>query len=133
MTTKDSHKQPGERKRHHFVSVTYLNSWAGESGKLHAYRSDNQADPLYIRPKEIGFENYYYSQVREDGSRDNDSFEDLFGTVETHWPRVLDSLNAEKFDRDCLHYLYAMMTMMRTRVPAARDCPSSEHLAQMAA
>lgn len=125
MTTEDSHKQPGERKRHHFVSVTYLNSWAGEPGKLHAYRSDNQADPLYIRPKEIGFENYYYSQVREDGSRDNDSFEDLFGTVETHWPRVLDSLNAEKFDRDCLHYLYAMMTMMRTRVPAARDYQES--------
>ena len=59
-----------ERKRHHFVSVTYLNAWVcGSAMKLHAYRSENASNPLHIRPDEIAFENYYYSQTRPDGTR----------------------------------------------------------------
>ncbi|MBP2511742.1 DUF4238 domain-containing protein [Sphingomonas sp. PvP018] len=110
-----------ERKRHHFVSVTYLRSWADAGGKLHAYRCDRPTSPLHVRPEEIGFENYYYSQTREDGSRDNDSFENLFGNVETRWPRVLDAVNAGSLGPAVLLALYSMVTMMRTRVPAARD------------
>lgn len=110
-----------ERKRHHFVSVTYLESWSNADGKLHAYLSDKPDQPLSIKPDEIAFENYYYSQRREDGTRDNDSFEDLFGAVETRWPLVLGALEAGVVDPSILHWLYSMMTIMRTRVPAARD------------
>jgi hypothetical protein len=111
-----------ERKRHHFVSVTYLNSWASGPGmKLHAYRSDCASKPLHVRPDEIAFENYYYSQTRPDGTRDNDSFEELFGGVESNWPTVIAALESQALDRSVLHWLYAMTTMMRTRVPAARD------------
>lgn len=111
-----------ERKRHHFVSVTYLNAWVSGPGmKLHAYRSDNPSKPLHVRPDEIAFENYYYSQTRPDGTRDNDSFEALFGGVESNWPAVIAASKAQTLDRSALHWLYAMTTMMRTRVPAARD------------
>ena len=51
ITTSD--QQSGERKRHHFVAVTYLKSWASEAGKLYAYRSDGPPDPLHVRPKKI--------------------------------------------------------------------------------
>lgn len=113
--------QNAERKRHHFVSVTYLESWADASGKLHAYRSENPTEPLHVLPKNTGFEKYYYSQLREDGSRDNDSFENVFGNVETQWPTVLEAVDAGTLDPNSLHGLFAMLTMMRTRVPAARD------------
>ena len=122
LMTQSAKGSPAERKRHHFVSVTYLNAWAsGPASKLHAYRSDNASNPFHIRPDEIAFENYYYSQTRPDGTRDNDSFEDLFGGVETHWPTVMKALETETLDRTVLHWLYAMTTMMRTRVPAARN------------
>lgn len=121
MSPASAARPTAERKRHHFVSVTYLRSWTSADGKLHAYRSDDPTGPLHVRPEEIGFEKFYYSQTREDGSRDNDSFEDLFGKVETRWPLVLDAVSARKLDPTVLHWLYAMVTMMRTRVPAARD------------
>lgn len=89
--------------------------------KLHAYRSDGASKPLHVRPDEIAFENYYYSQTRPDGTRDNDSFEELFGGVESNWPTVIAALESQALDRSVLHWLYAMTTMMRTRVPAARD------------
>ena len=121
MACSSSTSPAAVRKRHHFVSVTYLKSWAGPLEKLYAYRSDDSSKPLHIRPENIGFEKYYYSQIREDGSRDNDSFEDVFGNVESRWPTVLDALNAEALNPITLHWLYAMLTMMRARVPAARD------------
>ncbi|KEO90548.1 hypothetical protein EH31_10700 [Erythrobacter longus] len=121
MSSSPTTDQKAERKRHHFVSVTYLESWVDEMGKLQAYRSDNPAEPLHVGPKNTGFEKYYYSQLREDGSRDNDSFEDLFGNVETRWPMVLEAVDAGAFDPNVLHWLYSMLTMMRTRIPAARD------------
>jgi len=113
--------RPAERKRHHFVPVTYLRGWASNGGKLHAYVSDRPDRPLHVRPEEIGFENYYYSHTREDGSRDNDSFEELFGTIETRWPLVRNALDTRLLGPEALHWLYSMLTLMRTRVPAARD------------
>lgn len=109
------------RKRHHFVPVTYLRSWTGEDGRLYAYHADQAGTPLHVRPEETGFENYYYSQVRPDGTRDNDSFEELFGRTETHWPMVLAGLDARRFEPGDLTTLYRMATMLRARVPAARD------------
>lgn len=120
--TKRGNQSAPERKRHHFVSVTYLNAWTSMPGrKLYAYRSDDASAPFHIQPDEIGFENYYYSQMRADGTRDNDSFEDLFGGVEAQWPTVMKALEAQALDPLALHWLYAMTTMMRTRVPAARN------------
>ena len=113
--------RPAERKRHHFVPVTYLRGWAGTGGKLHAYVSDRPDRPLHVRPEEIGFEKYYYSHTREDGSRDNDSFEELFGTIEARWPLVRNALDTGLLGPEALHSLYSMLTLMRTRVPAARD------------
>ncbi len=89
--------------------------------KLYAYRSSNASKPLHVRPKEIAFENYYYSQTLPDGTRDNDSFEELFGGIESNWPTVIGALQSQTLNRPVLHWLYAMTTMMRTRVPAARD------------
>lgn len=120
--TKSANTQKGpRRKKHHFVSITYLKGFCDEHQRLYAFDKDVPLRRLYVSPKNAAFESYYYSARREDGSRDNDSYEDLWNKVETHWPHVLSSVKAGRADAHALFMLYAYMTIMRTRVPAARD------------
>jgi Protein of unknown function (DUF4238) len=110
-----------DKKRHHYVPVIYLKGFCDDFGRVVAYRKDEPDKPLYVRPTEIAFEKYYYSQPLPGGGQENHRFEDLFASVETHWPRVRAAARAGAFDTEVLHWLYAFMTMMRARVPAARD------------
>ena len=103
------------------MPIAYQRAWTDANGRLFAYRSDSNGDPLHQRPESIGFERYYYSQILPDGTRDNESFEDLFGRVETDWPGVIAALDARQFTSRTLRCLYQMATIMRTRGPAARD------------
>lgn len=110
-----------ERKRHHFVPVAYLNGWTDKAGMVNAHFADQSGTVRSSRPEAIGFERYYYSIDLPDGSRDNDSFEEMFGRVETLWPKVVAALDARAFDREALDAMYRMMGFMRVRGPAARD------------
>lgn len=114
-------RTPTARKRHHFVPIAYLKAWAKSDGKVFAYLADKGGEPLDMKPDQIGFERYYYSFTAESGEPDHDSFEEMFGRVETHWPRVLAAVTEESLSPEIAHWLYAMMTIMRTRGPAARD------------
>lgn len=110
-----------DKKRHHYVSATYLRGFCDARGKVSAYCKDFPGKILYSKPEEIGFEKYYYSQLTVDGGQDNNSFEDLFGSVEEHWPRVLAAIKRGNADAEILHWFYAFLAMARARVPAARD------------
>ena len=111
-----------EKKRHHYTSVTYLNGFVDDTGRVLAYRQDDPTEPLHIRPDEIALERYYYSQPLPDGGRDNNKLEDFFGTIENTWPQLVSvlksgtSINVSDFEALC-----TFMTMMRVRVPATRD------------
>src|SRR5438270_635779 len=74
-----------EKKRHHFIPITYLKEFSDNIGKIFAYRKDNPQTALYLRPDAIAFETYYYSQPLPDGGRDNNTFENFFGTLESTW------------------------------------------------
>lgn len=114
-------KTTPNKKRHHYVAATYLRGFCDAFGDVVAYCKDTPGKMFSSIPDEIGFERYYYSQQLADGGQDNNSFEDLFGSVEDHWPRVLAAAKAGDFDGDTLHWLYAFLAMSRARVPAARD------------
>lgn len=86
-----------------------------------AYFADQPGTVRPSRPEAIGFERYYYSIDLPDGGRDNDSFEEMFGRVETFWPKVIAALDAGTFDRETLDTMFRMMGFMRVRGPAARD------------
>lgn len=86
-----------------------------------AYFADQSGTARPSRSEAIGLERYYYSIDLPDGGRDNDSFEEMFGRVETLWPKVVAALDARAFDRDALDAKYRMMGFMRVRGPAARD------------
>jgi hypothetical protein len=55
-----------EKKRHHFIPITYLNKFTDTEGKVFAYRKDDPETALHLRPDAIAFERYYYSQPLPD-------------------------------------------------------------------
>jgi hypothetical protein len=109
------------KKRHHFVPVTYLLRFADEAGRVYAYRKDEPLRPLKVRPREIAFERYYYSQPLQDGGQDNNRLEDLFSTVETVWPSLVDDLTGRRDITDRISTLFEFVGLMRVRGPATRD------------
>ncbi len=110
-----------DKRRHHYVPVTYLNGFADAAGKVAAYPKDEPARVFKSKPDRIAFENYYYSQVTPDGRADNNTLEDLFGGVETAWPGLLADLAAGRPLGARAGVLFEFITLLRVRVPAARD------------
>jgi hypothetical protein len=90
----DQRSSANDKKRHHYIPVTYLNKFADVSGNVYAYRKDNPRPPLYILPNAIAFETYYYSQPLPEGGRDNNTFEDFFGTIESKWTPLAERLRS---------------------------------------
>jgi hypothetical protein len=113
-----------EKKRHHFIPITYLNKFADTEGKVFAYRKDDPETALHLRPDAIAFEKYYYSQPLPDGGRDNNTFENFFSTIENKWNALaarLCSTAAANFTSSEFVDLSTFLILMRVRVPAARD------------
>jgi uncharacterized protein DUF4238 len=111
-----------EKKRHHYIPIAYLSAFADENGRVFAYRKDNRDEPpLHVRPEEITFEKYYYSQPTPDGRRDNNTFEDFFSIYETTWPALVRRLSSRTTVSEDLGELLTFIILMRVRVPATRD------------
>lgn len=107
-------------KKHHYISVTYMKGFA-DAGRVWAYRLDAPQTPLHLPPETIGYENHYYSQKLPDGRQDNYSFEDLWGRIEMVWPATLQALKAHRLSPAISFNTLGMATLMRVRVPAARE------------
>lgn len=114
-------KSQSEKKRHHYIPITYLDNFADDTGKAMAYRKDDVLKPLRLRPSEIAFERYYYSQPLPEGGRDNNTLENFFSTIESTWPPLVDRLRSGSVISSDLDALETFMSLMRVRVPAARD------------
>jgi hypothetical protein len=110
-----------DKRRHHYVPVTYLNGFADAAGKVAAYPKDEPVRVFKSKPDRIAFENYYYSQVTPEGLADNNTLEDLFSGVETAWPALVDDLAAGRRLGARAGDLLEFITLLRVRVPAARD------------
>jgi hypothetical protein len=115
-----------EKKRHHYIPITYLNRFTDDAGKVFAYRKDDVETPLHLQPSAIAFERYYYSQPLPEGGRDNNTFENFFGTIESTWNPLAAKLcsgsgTTSEFTDTDFEYLFMFLGLMRVRVPAARD------------
>lgn len=120
-----------QKKRHHYVPVAYLAKFTDVAGRIYAYRKDDPITPLHVRPSQIAFEKYYYSQPLPEGGQDNNRLEDLFSTVESSWPLLVDDLTTGRDVRDRMELLFQFIGLLRVRGPAARD-PVELHLAHIA-
>lgn len=112
---------PAQKKKHHFIPITYMTRFTDGDGRIVAYQKDTPAKVLHLAPKNIAFQKYYYSQIRPDGEQDNHTLEDLFSTFETDWPSVIDALLAGRETGRHLEQLFNFVGLLRSRVPAARD------------
>ena len=81
-----------QKKRHHYVPICYLDGFTAAGGRIFAYRKDDPFPPLYLKPDEIAFERYYYSQPLLDGGRDNNTIENFFSKIETTWPPIVERI-----------------------------------------
>jgi hypothetical protein len=120
------HTLRNEKKRHHFIPITYLNNFTDNSVKLFAYRKDEPERHLHVTPDAIGFEKYYYSQPLPEGGRDNNTFEGFFGTIESKWNGLAVRMRSgadgiSDWSSNEFQDLFTFMGLMRVRVPAARD------------
>jgi hypothetical protein len=115
-----------QKKRHHYISITYLNKFTDISGNVFAYRKDDPGTPRYVPPRSIAFERYYYSQPLPQGGRENNRLEDFFGTIESKWTPLVERLRAgsgatNSFTVADFETLFTFLSLMRVRVPATRD------------
>jgi hypothetical protein len=110
-----------QKKRHHYISQTYLRGFCNEAGKVCAYSKDKPAQPWWAAPETIAYENYYYSQPTPDGGQDNNGIEDYFSSIENDWPALVSNIEQRKRHEGGLDCLMLFATMHRVRVPAARD------------
>lgn len=108
-------------RKHHFVSVTYMDGFTNEGGRVHVYRTEAPEAPLFMQPSAIGYENYYYSQPLPEGGQENHRFEDLWSSIETVWPETVRALQARRLSPAISFNVQGMQAIMRARVPATRD------------
>lgn len=116
----DNHPRP-IKKRHHYLSETYINGFAGDGGRVWAYRAEEPERPALSRPNAVGFRNYYYSQALPTGGKEHHRFEELWGAIETVWPDTLRAVVSKELSEAISFNVLGMATVLRARVPAARE------------
>jgi len=116
-------KTAPNKKRHHYVPVSYLARFADEAGQLYAYRKDEPGKPFRSRPEGVGFQTYYYSQPLPDGGYDHNRLENGLAELEADWSDLAARIAAGENvnNRKDLQYLLGFVGLQRVRVPAARD------------
>ena len=121
VSPKDISRRPN-KKRHHYVPVSYLAGFTNADGILYAYRKDDPERALPSRPQAIAFQKYYYSQPLPDGSYDHNRFEDGLAELEADWTNLAARLrDRQRVTKEDISYLLAFAALQRVRVPAARD------------
>jgi hypothetical protein len=109
------------KKKHQFISVTYMNGFTGSDGRLWRYLADKPADPQRVAPRSFGYEKFYYSQKMPDGTQENHKFENLWSAIETVWAATMRAVADHRMSPAISLNLLGMATIMKTRVPAARE------------
>lgn len=115
-----------DKKKHHYIPKAYLNGFTDSVGKLFVYRKDTKKNAFHQIPDNVGFRNYYYSQPKEDGTRDNNTLEDHFSSYETKWPPFVERIRNGECVNNQLEFFFQFLTLQMSRTPATRDM--IEHL-----
>jgi len=116
-------KREPDKKRHHYVPVSYLARFTDTDGFLYAYRKDEPDKTLRSRPEAIGFQTYYYSQPLPDGGYDHNRFENGLNELEAGWASLAAGLASRRNTNSPAEVseLLGHIALQKVRVPAARD------------
>jgi len=115
------------KKRHHYIPISYLKSFCDDTGKVLVYRKDDPSKAIKLSPDNKGFHKYYYSQPKPDGGKDHNVLEGCFSKIEDKWPGIVDQLHCRENVNDSLEVIFQFMALQRARVPASRDATEKIH------
>lgn len=76
---------------------------------------------FHQNPENVGFRNYYYSQPKEDGTRDSNTLEDHFSSYEAKWPPFVERIRNGECVNNQLDFFFQFLTLQMSRTPATRD------------
>lgn len=100
----------------------YLRAFADTNERLFAYRKNNPSEPHLRSIRDVAAENYYYAQIKPDGSRDLETLEKLFQASENLWPDIVGYLaGGNQLPSRLLGPFYEFLGGLRVRGPASRD------------
>jgi hypothetical protein len=90
--------------------------------RLFAYRKDNPNEPHLRSIRDVAAENYYYAQIKPDGSRDLETLEKLFQQSENRWCEIVAAFErGEQLSNDLTEAFFEFLGALRVRGPASRD------------
>jgi hypothetical protein len=110
-----------EKKKHHYVPVTYLSRFTDADGFITCARKPDPTSVIRVRPDEIGFRRYYYSQPLPWGGHDNNRLEGGLAELDGQWAQIVEPLLAGAPSNHIVGDLFAFMAFQRVRVPAFRS------------
>lgn len=108
-------------RKHHYLSITYMEGFTGPNGRVWAYFDNKPDDPQPSQPESIGYRKLYYSLPSKDGGRDDTFWEDHWNRVETVWPVTVAAARAKRLSPAISFNLLGMVAILMARVPAARE------------
>jgi hypothetical protein len=110
------------KKRHHYVPKFYLSGFTipADESQLWVYEKGKE-EPFKASPDSIGFQKYYYSFEKVDGTRDTNTIEDMYSKVEQSAAKVIGKIaNREVIDGQAKANLAYFIAFQITRVPRFR-------------
>lgn len=112
------------KKRHHYVPRHYLKGFAipRQFKNIWVYPKDG-GEPFKTNIINTGVENYFYSTLKEDGSKDNETIENfLEREIEAPATPIIDKLRYRKpITRNEKRILAVYLVGMLTRVPKNKE------------
>jgi hypothetical protein len=110
-----------EKKKHHYVPVTYLSRFTDDEGFLSVARKTIPSKLIRARPAGVAFRRFYYSQPLPTGGHDNNRLEDMFASFEADWRELSELLIQRQPANHYLKQLMGFIGFQRLRVPAFRE------------
>jgi hypothetical protein len=106
--------------QHHYVPRVYLESFAGEDGKIWTY--DKSTKRIFsAKPKETAKKGDYNTFTSVDGRRDRKTIEEFFEKLETKLPQLIVKASARRLDFEAQLDLIKLCLLQIIRSPMTRD------------
>jgi hypothetical protein len=110
-------------RRHHFLPQFYLKNFADPNTDERIWRYPKEGGkPVAAGARDFGLEKDYHTLTRPDGTRDSDSIETMFATLEGEWAPVVRKILAnEPISETEREIVITFAGAMLVRVPRQRD------------
>jgi hypothetical protein len=106
---------------HHYNPQVYLRQFVNPARKNELWEFDLLTGTAKkSKPKDCGCEDFYHSFTREDGSRDDETIEKSFHTLENNLPKLFECIrHSRPLSEQVFSSLMTFAALQRARCPMA--------------